>query len=36
MPFSLPSSLSRVSSVAGDIALPSMATASPFSKSTVM
>ena len=36
MPLSLPSSLSRVSSVAGDIFLPSIATASPRSKSTVM
>jgi len=32
----LPSSFSLVRSVAGDIATPSIATASPFSKSTVM
>jgi hypothetical protein len=36
MPFSLPSSLSLVSSAAGDSVLPSIAVASPRSKSTVM
>ena len=36
MPLALPSSLSLVSRVAGDIFSPSTATASPFSKSIVM
>jgi hypothetical protein len=36
MPLALPSSLSRVSSAAGDSRVPSIATASPFSKSMVM